>query len=151
MLNDKISATGALVVELFDENGVSKNRIEIPNLVVAVGRYYIAQRMITAGAPTTMSHMALGSSSTTPVAGDTTLGVELGRVGLTGGAGTVAANSNQVVYTASFPAGTATGSIKEAGIFNAASAGTLLARTTFADVNKGALDSLAVTWTVSIN
>ena len=151
MIQDSIVAKGALKVEVFGADGALKEFREIPNLVVTVGRYFIAQRLITAGAPTPMSHMAIGSSATAAAAGDTTLVAELGRVGLTGGAGTVAANSNSVVYTATFPAGTGTGTVREAGLFNAASAGTMLARTTFGDVTKGAADSITVTWTVSIN
>lgn len=151
MFKDTINAKGSLVIELRGPDGELKDKREINNLVVTVGRYYIAHRMINLSQPTAMTHMALGSSSTAAAAGDTTLGTELGRVGLTGGAGTVAANSNSVVYTATFPAGTATGTVREAGILNAASAGTLLARTTFGDVTKAAADSLAVTWTVSIN
>lgn len=154
MFKDYVKATGRLTIEVFGENGQLKEFREINNLVVAVGRYYIAQRMISTGpnsAPTAMSHMALGSSGSAPASGDTALGSELGRVGLTSGSGTVAANSNSVVYSASFPAGTATGVVREAAIFNAATLGTMLARTTFADVNKAAGDSIAITWTVSIN
>lgn len=91
--------------------------------------------------------MAVGASSTAPAAGDTALGSELARVAL--GSGT--ASTNIVTYTATFPAGTGTGAIVEAGILNAASAGTLLCRTTFAVVNKGANDAMSVTWTVTIS
>jgi hypothetical protein len=50
-----------------------------------------------------------------------------------------------------FPAGTATGAITEAGIFNAATGGTMLCRTTFPVINKGSADSLAVTWVVTVS
>ena len=93
-----------------------------------------------------MSHMALGSSSTAAAVGDTTLGTELGRVALTAG---TAAN-NVVTYTATFGTGVATGGVQEAGIFNASSAGILLCRVVFAVVNKGANDTMAVTWTVTV-
>lgn len=152
MIKDNIQAKGSLKVVLFDENGIVKDTREINNLVVTVGRYFIASRMVgtTANTPAQMTHMAIGSSATAAAAADTTLGSELGRVGLTGAAGTVAANSNSAVFTATFPAGTGTGNVQEAGIFNAASAGVMLARTTFGLVTKAAGDSLAITWTVSI-
>jgi hypothetical protein len=51
---------------------------------------------------------------------------------------------------ATFPAGTGTGAITEAGILNAASAGILLCRTTFSVINKGAADTLGITWTVTV-
>jgi hypothetical protein len=56
-----------------------------------------------------------------------------------------------VSYAATFPAGTGTGAVVEAGIFNASSAGTMLCRTTFDVVNKGADDAMSVTWTVTIS
>jgi len=50
-----------------------------------------------------------------------------------------------------FGAGEGTGSITEAGIFNASSSGTLLCRTVFSVVNKGASDSMTITWTVTVS
>jgi len=61
------------------------------------------------------------------------------------------ASTNTVTATATFPAGTGTGAITEAGILNAASAGTLLCRTTFPVVNKAAGDSIAITWVVTVS
>jgi hypothetical protein len=56
-----------------------------------------------------------------------------------------------VAYVATFPAGTGTGAVTEAGLFNASSAGTLLCRTVFSVINKGAADTLGITWTVTVN
>jgi hypothetical protein len=99
------------------------------------------------GTPTAMSHMAIGSGTTDPVIGDTSLETELGRVALTSSASAGAV----VTYVASFGAGTGTGAVTEAGIFNASSAGTMLCRTEFAVVNKGADDSMTITWTVTVS
>jgi hypothetical protein len=41
--------------------------------------------------------------------------------------------------------------VVEAAIFNAASAGTMLCRTTFAVVNKGANDGMSITWTITVS
>lgn len=137
---DNIKATGHVTVRL---NGEVVQ--EIPNLVVTVGKNYIASRMTAS--PTAMSHMSIGSSSTAAAVGDTTLGAELGRVALSSSSTTGAVTT----YSATFPAGTGTGAVVEAGIFNAASAGTMLCRTTFAVVNKGANDTLTITWQVTIS
>jgi hypothetical protein len=59
--------------------------------------------------------------------------------------------SNAVAYVATFPAGTDTGAVTEAGILNASSNGTLLCRTVFSVINKGAADTLGITWTVTVN
>ena len=143
---DSLQATGELKIERFNSEGSIIETREIKNLVVTVGKTFIASRVVgTASA--VMSHMSIGSGTATPVVGDTTLGTELGRVALTSGT----ASSNAVTYIATFPAGTGTGAITEAGIFNAASAGTMLARTKFDVVNKAAGDSIAITWVVTVN
>jgi hypothetical protein len=51
---------------------------------------------------------------------------------------------------ATFGAGVATGAITEAGVFNALTAGTMLCRTVFSVINKGALDTLVITWKVTV-
>jgi hypothetical protein len=140
-----IKATGALRLVLSKADGTSEE-FDFKNLVVTVGKEFVASRMVGT-ASNVMSHMALGSGTTAPAAGNTTLGTELGRVAL---AGAVAA-SNVVTYTATFSAGTATGAVTEAGIFNASSAGTMLCRTVFSVVNKGVDDALSVTWTITIS
>ena len=48
-------------------------------------------------------------------------------------------------------AGEGTGALTEAGIFNASSSGTMLCRTEFSVVNKGASDSMTITWTVTVS
>lgn len=143
---DQLKASGALRVVLTGPDGVVKEEHEFKNLVVTVGKNFVASRMVGV-ASNVMSHMAIGSDSTSPVAGNTTLGSELGRVALAG----AIASSNVVTYTATFPAGTGTGAIVEAGVLNAASAGTMLCRTTFAVVNKGVDDAMSITWTVTIS
>lgn len=140
IVNDSIKATGKVLVQL---NGQTVQ--EIPNLVVTTGKNFIASRMT--GSTTAMSHMSVGSTSTAAAAGDAALGAELGRVALSSSSTTGAVTT----YSATFPAGTGTGAVVEAGIFNASSAGTMLCRTTFAVVNKGANDTLTITWQITIS
>lgn len=146
MLHDTIKMTGDLKIVLTDENGQIKHEQEIKNLVVTTGKNFIASRMkdTTKGA---MSHMAIGSGSTAANVADTTLGTELGRVSLT----STTVTNNNVAYVATFPAGTGTGAVTEAGLFNDGSAGDLLCRTVFSVINKGAADTLGITWTVTVN
>lgn len=145
MIQETIKAKGELQIKLFGPDGKLKSEKTVHNLVVTTGKTFIAARMV--GTPTAMSHMAIGSGTVDPVVGDTTLGTELGRVALTSSASAGAV----VTYVASFGAGTGTGAITEAGILNAASGGTLLCRTEFAVVNKGADDSMSVTWTITVS
>lgn len=145
-LNSKTSGIiGNVSITRFNAEGNVVEKVYIPNLVVNIGKNYIASRLIGT-TPATMTHIALGSNSTVAVVGDATLGTELGRVVLT----SATTLDNVVTYTATFPAGVATGGIQEAGLFNASAAGTMLARTTFPIVNKGASDVLALSWSVTI-
>lgn len=145
MFNDNLKVTGDVQITLFNKDGSIKDTREIKNLVVTTGKEFIAARMV--GTPAKMSHMSIGASSTAAAAGQTALGAELGRVALASDAATGAV----VVYTASFPAGTGTGAVVEAGLFNAGSGGTMLCRTVFSVVNKGADDAMSITWTVTVS
>lgn len=144
MFNDQLKVTGDVVVEITGPDGRVKDRREIKNLVVTTGKTFIAARMV--GTPTAMSHMAIGAGTTAAAAGDTALGSELGRVALASATSTGAV----VTYTATFPAGTGTGAVTEAGTLNAASGGTLLCRTVFSVVNKGVDDAMSITWAITV-
>ena len=141
MLEEKLKLTGKLSIAI--NNEIVK---EVDNLVVTDGKEFVASRMkdTTDGA---MSHMAIGTGSTAAAAGDTTLGTEAGRVALT----STTVTANAVAYVATFGAGTGTGAITEAGLFNASSSGDMLCRTVFSVINKGAADTLGITWTVTVN
>jgi hypothetical protein len=145
MIQETIKAKGELSIKLFGPDGKLKAEQNVPNLVVTTGKTFIAARMV--GTPTAMSHMAIGSGTTDPAVGDTALQTELGRVALTSSASSGAV----VTYVASFGAGTGTGAVTEAGILNASSGGTLLCRTEFSVVNKGADDSMSITWTITVS
>jgi hypothetical protein len=146
MLQDSIKVTGNLKVVLTGPDGQVKDTQEFKNLVVTTGKNFIASRMAGTSS-NVMSHMAIGTGTTAAAVGDTALETEAGRVSLTSSTVT----DNSVAYVATFPAGTGTGAITEAGILNAGSGGTLLCRTVFSVINKGAADTLGITWTVTVN
>ena len=141
MLKDGLKLTGKLSIAI-------NNKIvrEVPNLVVTDGKEYVASRMKDTTADA-MSHMAIGTGSTAASASNAALGAEAGRVSLA----STTVTANEVEYVATFAAGTGTGAITEAGILNAASSGDLLYRTVFSVVNKGASDSMTITWTVTVS
>ena len=145
MINDTIKVTGELKITVTKPDG-NVHETVVPNIVVTDGKEYIASRMKDASA-TAMSHMAIGTGTTAAAAGDAALETEAGRVALT----STTVTSNAVAYVATFAAGTGTGAITEAGILNASSSGTLLCRTVFSVINKGAADTLGITWTVTVN
>jgi hypothetical protein len=141
MIKEKIKITGNVKIELFGPDGKLKDVREIHNLVVTVGLNHIADQMSDQG-EVVMSHMAIGTGTTAAAAGNTTLEIELDRNALT--SKTQAANA--VTYIGDWAAGDGTGAITEAGILNAAVAGTLLTRIVFAVINKLANDVLRFTW-----
>jgi hypothetical protein len=147
MIKDTIKSLGTLDIVLQDENGQLKEKLTVPNLVVQTGRNFISHRML-GSANTAMSHMSIGTGTTSPALTDIALETETFRNALT--SSSVSAPGNAVVYVAVFdPSEPATANaITEAGIFNAASGGEILCRTTFPVINKGVLDTLTITWTI---
>ena len=144
---DELKVTGSVNVVIHDDSGKQKENFTIPNLVVTTGLAYIASRMKDATA-TAMTHMTVGTGNTAAAAGNTALETQLGsRVALT----STTVTSNSIAYVASFGAGVATGALTEAGIFNASTSGTMLCRTVFAVINKGASDTMTITWTITIS
>lgn len=147
---ENLKVKGRLKIVLRGKDGVVKDEREVDNLVVNSGLGYIVSRMVGT-AKVVMSHMALGASTTAAAAAQTDLISVLGvreAIDSTTISGT---NNEKVTYVASFEAGDATGAVTEAGIFNAPTAGDMLCRTVFPVVNKGADDSMTVSWTITLS
>lgn len=140
MIHDDLKLTGALTIAVNDEIVQ-----ETENLVVTAGKNWVADRMNNAN--TVMTHMAVGTGTTAAAAGNTTLVTETDRNALT----STTVTDNAVAYVATWAAGDATAALTEAGIFDAASSGDMLARTVFSVVNKGAADSMTITWTITVS
>lgn len=147
-VQENMRLSGYVKIVLIDADGNVKEKREINNLVVTAGKNFIASRMKDATA-TAMSHMAVGTNGSATLVDDTALHNEIAssRVALS----STTVSTNTVTYTCIFGAGVGTGAITEAGIFNAASAGTMLCRTVFSVINKGVSDTLTFTWTVTVS
>ena len=146
MINEDLKLRGDVAIVLKDKDGNVKDSREIHNLVVSAGLEFICSRMAGTSAGV-MSHMALGSDTTAAAAGQTDL---LSILGSREALDSSTASSNTITYVSSFEAGEGTGAVTEAGVFNAASSGTMLCRTVFAVVNKAADDTMSVTWTITL-
>ena len=145
-MTNSIHPIGDVTLVLRDVDGNIKEKQEFHNLVVTTGCEIIASQL-SDGLIAKPNYMAIGSGTVEPKKTDKALGAELHRNQFT-----VNGNRNgaQVTYKAVFGAGEGTGAVTEVGIFNDASAGTMLIRATFAVVNKAPTDSLEITWTVTI-
>ena len=144
MIIDDLEITGAL--QIFLNNEIVH---QCDNLVVTAGKNWVASRFKDGSIPDEMSHMAIGSADTAAAAGNTALATELNRIVLTTDGGTV--STNTVQYDATWSDSSPAYAIKEAGIFNAASGGTMLARTVFAIINKGTDDTVSISWTITVS
>lgn len=113
MFKDSVKLTGRLLIQKFNENKDLVFSTEVPNLVVTSGKEFIASRIV-AGTLDPMGYMAIGDDASVGALAQTTLVNELARVTVT----SATASGSNVTFTATFPAGTGTGSIVEAGVFN---------------------------------
>ncbi len=149
-ISTKVPFKGEIKIELFDKDGKLKERRKYKNTFMAVGDAHVADKL-SDSSEAAMGWMAIGTSSTTKTTADTILNSELDRNALASGYPEQQSGSddNDVKYKATWAAGDGTGAVTEAGIFNSSSAGTLLAGSTFSVINKGASDTLTLTWTVT--
>lgn len=142
-MNESMGIKGKLTIQVIRDGKVIDER-KVDNLITTAGKYLIAN-LVSSGSATIFSHMGIGTDDTDPAVGDTTLGIETGRVAVT----SKAVSQNTVTYVGDFPAGTGTGTIVEAGIFNASSSGTMLNRAVFSAISKTAADALKISWEVT--
>lgn len=149
-LSEKVSRKGYLKAELFDSNGLLIERRHVKNVITEVGDAHVADQLSSSPGEAAMSHMAIGTSSTAAATGNTALVSALDRNALTSRTQGAGAADNDVIYVGDWAAGDGTGAITEAGIFNSSSGGSMLCRQVFSVINKGASDTLKITWTVSI-
>lgn len=131
-------------IDLVGPDGELKQREELHNLIPTVGKEAIA-KLLKEGT-TRPSYMAIGTGNTAAAAGDTKLQTELSRKA----ASETGAAAKVFTIKAEWAAGEGTGAITEAGILSASSEGTLFARAVFSVVNKGAEDTLTITWTITV-
>lgn len=140
---------GHLLVEVFGPDGELKDFREIDNLIVTVGKNLIADNLLASPTLGKPGWMELGTGTTAPAAGDTTLQTVIAssRVALT----SKTRSGNVVTMVGDWAAGVATNAaITEAGVFDASSAGNMSSRATFTAIPKGASDTLKVTWTYTV-
>ena len=148
---DKTLLKGRIRFEIKDENGNIKQIVEKDNTFMAVGDAHVADQLAATPGEAKMGWLAVGTGTTPFATSSTELNSEIDRNALAAGYPEqgAAGDDNDVKYKATWAAGDATGAITEAGIFNSSAAGTMLAASTFAVINKGASDTLTITWTVT--
>lgn len=119
------------------------------NIIVNGGFDFVADAIGNSSSrPGVMGWIAVGTGTTAAASTQTALVTEIKR-----NASTYAhtAGTKVFTFTASYAAGDATGALTEAGVFNAASGGTMFDRVVFPVVNKGADDSLTAVFTFTMS
>jgi hypothetical protein len=148
---EKIPMKGRIKFKVTKPDGTVVEKI-VNNTFTDVGNNHVADRLDESPSEAAMGYMAIGTGDTPFTVSSTTLNSELDRNALNAGypEQRTGSNENEVVYKANWAAGDGTGAITEAGIFNSSIAGTMPACSTFDVVNKGADDSLEITWEVTV-
>lgn len=148
IFSSQFKMTGWLNIKKFNALNELVLDIDVPNIVVATGKSLIAARLVgyVGSSAEPISHMAVGSNGSTPLATDIELKAEIAgaRVSIE----TPIVVDSVITYVATFGLGIA-GIFAEAGLFNASSNGTMLSRTTFPPISKLTSESITITWNVS--
>ena len=140
---DQLPYESNVIIELRGPDGQLKDRREIHNTVTTAGKNGAADQVIaspTLGKPT---HMAIGTGSPS----GTALGTELDRNAFT----SKTRATNVVTMVGDWAAGDGTGAITEAGTFDASSSGNMWMSASFSVINKGAADTLSISWTLTFS
>lgn len=139
---------GKVIITILDKNGAVKSKNIYRNIIVSTGKAHFINQLADQS-QASMSHIAVGTGTTTPVVGDTTLANELTRKVLDSKVQGTSPNDNQITYTVTFGSGEAVGALTEAGIFNAASNGVMLNRLVFDVRNKQTDETMIINWTLT--
>lgn len=126
----------------------TKEKVCRHNLIVAGGFDFICDAMGASTRPDNMAYIAVGKGTDAVDAEQTSLGSEITRQ-----KASYEHTEGTKIFTlrAKFAEGVGTGALTEAGVFNAASGGTMLDRVTFAVVNKGADDTFEATFQFTLS
>lgn len=140
---DKISYIANCHVVLRGADGKIKDTRFIHNTVKNAGLYGLMDQILASPTLSKPGWMAIGTGS--PAA--TLLGAELDRNALT----SKTRNNAVVTFVADWAAGDGTGAITEAGVFDVVTANTvnMWMSASFSVINKGASDTLQITWTLT--
>lgn len=142
---DSLTLDANMHLILRNEHGKIKDERFIHNTVTTAGKAGIADQIIASPTLSKPGWMAIGTGS--PAA--TLLGTEIDRNALT----SKTRSGAVVTMQGDWAAGDGTGAITEAGIFDVVTANTVNMWTSasFSVINKGALDTLSIVWTLTIS
>lgn len=147
---DNAHLSGYMIAELFGPDGKLKARREVHNTVTVLCHKMAADQLLAAPSVAKPGWMEVGTGSGQD-ANDSVLAAYIAGSRTALDSKTRGANAI-VTMVCTFPAGTGTGAITEAGVFNVVTENTtdLCLYADFAVINKAAADSLVLTWTLTV-
>ena len=146
---DDLAMNGHFKAQLFDKDGVLKDTKEIHNTVTTLGHKMAADQLLASPAVAKPGWMEVGTGSG-QTAASTILATYIAGSRTALDSKTRGANAI-ITMICTMGAGVGTGAITEAGIFNVVTQNTtdLICYADFSVINKGADDSLVITWTLT--
>jgi hypothetical protein len=156
--SEGLAFKGNVDIVLYDELGAIKDERHIDNLIVDAGVEGVASRIAphdgSINPTSAYNYIGLGTGSTAVDAADTELAAELptgiNYDRLQDTTAQYSDSTKKLVLSVTFAPGDATGTLRESGIFNAATDGDMFARQTFTEITKASGDTLTVTWTITL-
>ena len=124
-----------------------KETRDIYNTITELMDAHVADQMSDQG-QAAIGYMSVGTG-TGQTSASTGMATSLDRNALTSTTQGAAGDDNDVIYVGTWAAADGTGAITEAGIMQADDDASLMTYADFAVINKGAADSLVITWTVT--
>lgn len=146
-MNEALRLHGAMTAHLFKADGTVQTTHK-DNMIVNVGFDFIANAIgATTSRPNVMRYIAVGTGTTAVQATQSALTTQLAIKEATYNH---LASTKTFTFTVTYNPGEATGAITEAGVFNADS-GIMFDRVVFSVINKGAEDTLKITFTFTMS
>jgi hypothetical protein len=141
-MHSYINVVGSIAISRILDNGEKELVRDYPNLVVAAGKTFIANRI--AANTALVDSIAVGVGETSAVSTDTELETEIDRSALSTNATVI---GPAITYTSNFGNANANGTLSEVGLF---SNSTLVCRSVFPPYTKSSNEAIAVSWTLTV-
>lgn len=142
-LHSNITLTGRLIIKKYDDKDNLVYQTEVPNLVVNSGKALTASRLIS-NDDSAITHMGVGDNVSSISAGQTELVNELYRA-----ATSSSVDGSEITFNAVFGP-YFSGDLKEAGLFNASSGGSMFSRTTYPTITKSDTETVVISWVITV-
>lgn len=149
---ETLKLRGSLRMALLDLEGRVLETREVHNLVVNAGRAWVLKQLNSVNINTnlTISHLAVGSSTTAPATSQTALGGEVTRAAITSFVTSeLTANPPNISAVVQFATNEANTTLGEVALLNSNAIGTMFARATYTSFVKATSNTLSITYTVS--